>query len=120
MTDKKQLTDAEFEKLLHGMGNGGREVDTSWPDPVNWDNDPVLNGTVVEVETCKLPDRTTRRASVDTGKGVVSLWESASLQKLFDSLAPNSVILVAYTGMKTLPGGREQRQFRVAHKPAKG
>lgn len=119
MSKKPDLSDEEFDRLLAGIG-GGTEVETAWPDAVDWDTQATLSGKVVELETVTLDDRTTRRATIETPQGGRSLWEGASLRKLFDGLKPGMMIAIKFTGMKDLPGGRAQRQFRVAIHPGKG
>lgn len=118
-TQKPDLTDAEFDKLVAGLGGNTREVETSWPDPIDWDLSPICKGKVLELEDCRIGERAARRLSVETAGGVFSLWESTSLSKMFNSVKPGDVILVKFTGMKPLPGGREQRQFRVVVKPGR-
>lgn len=117
--EKPELTDAQFDELVKGMGGNAHAVETAWPESQNWELSPQLQGAVVEVEECTVNDRHTRRMTVNTAGGPVSLWESASLGKLFNTVKLGDVILVVYTGNKSLPGGREQRQFRVAVKPAR-
>lgn len=121
MTDKKQTEQSQaMRDFFKQAGAGAAEVETQRPDPQDWETKPILTGTVTEVEALTVDDRPTHRATVQTDSGEVSLWESASLTRVFGTLKKGDLIFVEYTGMKPLKGGREIRTFNVAVKPAKG
>lgn len=113
---KPQMTDEEFKRLAQGLGSGAHAVETKWPPDHDWEENTVCMGVVAEVETVKFPDRTSRRASVKTDKGEVSLWESSQLRKLFDMLKVGDSVLVQFTGIEALEGAKTQRTYRVVHK----
>lgn len=107
----------EMQDWFKKSGAGASEIDTSWPDPHDFDKNPVLTGLVTDVETVTRLDRKPRRATVDTGDAEVSLWESASLGGFFDKLRVGNRVFVQFTGMKPLGDNKEQRMFKVAIAP---
>lgn len=96
-----------------------KKVDLSLDDnpKQDWDKNPTIAGTVVKIKTVMAKRKTspepveTRFAVVETEKGKVNMWETASLSEFFDTIGIGSEIYVTYTGDVGLTEGRTMRTF---------
>ena len=99
---------------------GARQVETGLDNQPahDWDKTPLIEGDVIKVKEVELADRRTgelrnvRYAIVDKGnEDMVKLWETKSLEELFNLLKPGMRIWVLYKSSTKLDGGRTLREF---------
>lgn len=106
---------------------GFRRLETgNFPPVHDFTKAAELQGTVnsiktVEVKTGRKVDKTRIMYVADENGVLVSVWESAALEGLFDEAKPGDEVYIQYTGPIKIKGRKQpMKGFQTAIRPASG
>lgn len=119
----KQATPAKSKapQLPKGFQPIKGDFGTKW----DYEANPILEGTVTRMDRVEVGKGKNRRESgvmdVTTKDGsVVTVWESAALRGLFQTVSPGFKVYLAYLGEKKIAGQKNpMRDFSVGFVPGK-
>lgn len=76
----------------------------------------TLQGVVKEVRKIKYQGKARQIMTVENDEGIFSIWDSAQLLPLMETVEEGEEVYIRFEGMKKLKGKKEMRLFTVAKK----